>query len=272
MGLCKKENVKDSFFECLFVFVFLIVFRPYLMSQLSVNSLFEVAFISAFIFGFFNWVYTILEKDIDLNTWTYKKDIIRFCKRLLFTGAIFLVFTYYAINYIYYNEIIFPIKNYYLVSTSYILIVAMLFYFIEKFLVFVRVQPKTLALNKILTDKPIVFLGKNKNELIETSIQNLICIQSMGHYLKFYLKSEISDTIEVQISRNSIHKIKEETENFKSLFRCHRSYIINVNEIKNIEGNSQKALIKLKSIKEKIPISRDSYKFLKKNSYTICEN
>lgn len=266
MGFCKKDNVKDSFFEFVFVFVFIIVFRPYLMSQLSISSLFEVAFTSAFIFGFFNWVYTILENETDLNDWTYKKDTIRCCKRLLFTGAIFLGYTYYSIKYIYYNEINFPIKNYYLVSASYILVIAMLFYFIEKFLAFVRVQPETLTSDKILMDTPISFFGKNKNELIETSIQNLICIQSMGHYLKFYLKSEINDTVEIQIIRNSINNIKEETENFKSLFRCHRSYIINLDEIKNIEGNSQKALIELKMIKDKIPISRGSYKFLKEIS------
>lgn len=270
MRICRKDNLKDSFFEFVFVFLFIIIFRPYLMNELSISSLFEVAFKSAFIFGFLNWIYTIIEKDIDLNNWTYKKDIVRFCKRLLFTGVIFLIYTYYAINYIYYNEINFPINNYYLVSTSYILVIGMLFYFIEKFFAFVRAQLQKSSEDEFIADNQLIFFGKNKNEFVETTIQNLVYIQSMGHYLKFYLKCEINNKVEVQIIRNSTNSIKEETGKLKDLFKCHRSYVINVNEIKSIEGNSQKALLVLKRVKDKIPISRDSYKILKE-CYAVNE-
>jgi DNA-binding LytR/AlgR family response regulator len=43
---------------------------------------------------------------------------------------------------------------------------------------------------------------------------------------------------------------------FPPLIRCHRSYIVNLDQIKNVDGNAQGLVITLKPCSEKVPVSR----------------
>jgi DNA-binding LytR/AlgR family response regulator len=47
------------------------------------------------------------------------------------------------------------------------------------------------------------------------------------------------------------------------LEKCHRSYLVNINNIKEIQGNSQNAKIFIKNIDERIPLSKSRYKNIK---------
>jgi len=59
------------------------------------------------------------------------------------------------------------------------------------------------------------------------------------------------------ILRVTLTKIDEELQDYTSIIRCHKSYIINVNFITDISGNARGYLLKSDVIPFDIPVSRN---------------
>ena len=262
----------DAFLEFGFVFLFVMVLKPYVIKELSAVSVIQVSLVTAFIFSFFSWVYNLASyRKIKVKDWTFKKDIIRYSKNVLLATVFFLSYAYTALHYIYYDEIVFFVDYFFITGFLYIFFIAIIFYFFSKFTTYFNVVKGISKQNEILV-KPntFTFNGKNKDEIIKTDLSKLIYIQAIGHYIKIFLKEE-GDNVEMKVIRNSISKIKKIMEGHEEMFQCHRSFIVNINSIKSIAGNSQKAYLILKNIKERIPVSRDNYKYLKK-MHAFSEN
>ncbi|WP_416372462.1 LytTR family transcriptional regulator DNA-binding domain-containing protein [Aquimarina algiphila] len=60
--------------------------------------------------------------------------------------------------------------------------------------------------------------------------------------------------------RNTLSNVQD-TGNF--LTRIHRSYLVNINYIKQINGNSQKSTLSLDYLEEQLPVSKSQYKNIK---------
>lgn len=271
----RKDITYGVILEFFLIFIFIALFKPYIIRELSTISILEVAFASAIICSFFSWLYAINTNSINIKTWTYKKDIIRFYKRLLFVATIYLTYVYVALHYFYNNEITLPINNFIFNSLLYIFFIGTLIYFFSKFIDHLKFS--TLGIAPKLTSKiytkpevPILFFGKNQEEFVEATLKNIIYIQSVGHYINFYLIYENTEEIKVETIRNSLNNIMCEINKHSNLFQCHRSFIVNLNKVNRIEGNSQKANIVINN-NSSIPISRENYKHLKK-SYSFNEN
>lgn len=67
-----------------------------------------------------------------------------------------------------------------------------------------------------------------------------------------YLEGE---GLKIKSIRATISQVQDDL-NRPNLFRCHRSYIINLNKIESAKGNSNGYQIKLKYCKKEIPVSR----------------
>jgi len=267
-----KEITTDALLEFAFIFLFIFIFRPYVINNLSVNSVFQVALTSAFIFTFFTLAYHLATyKKINTNNWTYKKDSIHYLKALTFVSVIFMVYAHYALHFIYASEITTVVNNFLVVGFLHVFAVGFLLYFILKCVAYINLEKCSSIQNATNTELQILtFFGKNKGEIIKTQVNNLIYIQATGHYIQFFLRDE-KNTVEIKTIRNSINEIINTIKKHDIMFQCHRSYIINLDMVNCIEGNSQKATISLKGIKSKIPIARGKYKYFKK-IYAFCEN
>lgn len=262
----------EAILEFLFVFLFVFIFEPYIIKQLTYISKIEVAVVSAFIFSTLSWLYyMVYYRNIDKSKWTFKKDIVRYVKILGITASFFMVYAYYALHYIYASEIKTSPSNFIGGGFLYILAIGVVFYFFAKFMAFINNQFFKANENETLSkDIYLTFYGKNKEEVIQTSVDKIIYIQATGHYLNFFLIAD-NGHAEVQVIRNSLNQIKNIITNCNNLYQCHRSFIVNKNFILTIEGNSQKAFLTFNNTKNKVPISRENYKILK-NTYAFSEN
>jgi hypothetical protein len=59
-----------------------------------------------------------------------------------------------------------------------------------------------------------------------------------------------------KLLRISLKSLDEQLSEFKDIIRCHRSYIVNKNNIENISGNARSLILQLKDCKTDIPVSR----------------
>jgi len=95
----------------------------------------------------------------------------------------------------------------------------------------------------------------------ETNAENLtldpaelIYIQSSDNYVTvFYLKDNSTTS---SLLRNTLKSIDNQLDSYPQFFRCHKSYIVNLDKVEHISGNAQGFKLHLKNIEERIPVSR----------------
>lgn len=106
------------------------------------------------------------------------------------------------------------------------------------------------------------FQGQQKNDAIEIIADNIYFIKSQKNYLEFYYQK--ADKINKKLVRGTLKKAEKCANEFDFLQRCHRSYIVNINHIRNINGNSLGYALTLDENLNKIPVSRSYTKKFKK--------
>jgi len=110
-----------------------------------------------------------------------------------------------------------------------------------------------------ISPNTITITGENKNEHLELQKNELLFVQAIENYIEInYLDSErklVSKTFRQTLSK--IHKQNPFLE------KCHRSYLVNSDTIKEIKGNSQSAKIHFKQGDVIIPLSKTLYKSIK---------
>lgn len=85
----------------------------------------------------------------------------------------------------------------------------------------------------------------------------LIYIKAEGNYLDFYLENETQ--VEKHVVRNTLSNIAEILQQEKTnCLRTHRSYLVNLDKIESVKGNSQGYVLTLKNHEGVIPVSRKS--------------
>ena len=96
---------------------------------------------------------------------------------------------------------------------------------------------KRLLERKEQNEKLVHFVSEYKNDEITLKPSTLFLIKSADNYIELYYERE--GLLQKHIVRSSLKNIEIILHDFDYLFRCHRSYIININHIKEIQGNSQ---------------------------------
>jgi hypothetical protein len=96
---------------------------------------------------------------------------------------------------------------------------------------------KRLLERKEQNEKLVHFVSEYKNDEITLKPSTLFLIKSADNYIELYYERE--GLLQKHTVRSSLKNIEITLHDFDYLFRCHRSYIININHIKEIQGNSQ---------------------------------
>lgn len=89
---------------------------------------------------------------------------------------------------------------------------------------------------------------------IEINIKTLLYAKSDGNYCLFY--HEDNGKVIKEIHRITLKEIDRKLVDFNNFIRCHKSYIINLQKVKKIEGNSHQYKLILNGFDEEIPVSR----------------
>jgi hypothetical protein len=104
-------------------------------------------------------------------------------------------------------------------------------------------------------DKEFVEIkSESKNENLKIVLTDLLYIKSQGNYVQvLYIQNE---EIKSELLRITLTKVESEFSKFSTILRCHRAFIVNLNRIENVDGNSQGYRLKLQNSKDIIPVSR----------------
>ena len=110
-------------------------------------------------------------------------------------------------------------------------------------------------------DFEIVSISLEKDS-IDINRNKIVFIKSIGNYLEFYFR-EGNGQLKTLVKRGRIRQAAKDLEAFPEFLRCHRAFIINLKQAKQIKGNSKNARLVFDQKLEEIPVSRSQFKTLK---------
>lgn len=95
--------------------------------------------------------------------------------------------------------------------------------------------------------------AENKSEWLKIRPADLIFLESADNYVSIFYKEK--DQVQKKLLRSTLTKIVEQiTQPY--IQRCHRSYLLNLHQIKYVGGNSRGLQLKLLDTDKIIPVSR----------------
>lgn len=100
-----------------------------------------------------------------------------------------------------------------------------------------------------------VFENYNRKESLQIRLTNLLYIEAQDNYCNFVIEQANGST-EKHLLRLSLKSAYEQLSAHRNFLRCHRSYIINILQIKAVSGNAQALRFILKHQNIEIPVSR----------------
>ena len=111
------------------------------------------------------------------------------------------------------------------------------------------------------TKKTVVLVADNEKDTLEVELSNLLYIESIGNYIQASYWHE--NKIAKMLLRGTIKRIESETAQHTSLVKCHRAFIVNINQVESVIGNSQELRLVLKNSDIEIPVSRNNSQKMK---------
>ncbi len=226
----RKNNYKwiVTILSGFFIFLVLFVYRAYHIDKIPAitgHSMFVRSLSHAFITSLSFYLV-----EFHLSPWlTIDKKVKPFVTALMAT-FIGLNLSFLAFNYFYqWTELYWT--SYWPFLYEYPLIIAFpvtLSILIDHFLSHFHNSPSSL----------IVIVSSNQKQRFQISIENLLYIKSADNYIEiFYLSNQ---QVNMHLMRKNLKDIEDEFGLNQSLIRCHRSYIINSNNIDHVDRLNNK--------------------------------
>lgn len=269
-----RKNLTITFSISIFVFAFLFIFQPFGLRNLSENHKIWVflgfSFVTFFSMALIIFLIpAIFPKFFEEEKWTVLKEIIFMQLNVTTISFGNYFFSYYLGFHKFTLQDL--ISNF--VDTFAIGVFPVTFLVIFNY---IKMLKKNLKDSKILSQElaqsqskselkeqhqKIILSSENGKDEMEIDLQNLLFVESTSNYVVVKTKKQ-TDKIQETILRSSLTRIEKMLTEFSQIFRCHRTYLVNIQNVKSISGNSQGYKLIFEEGIE-IPVSRSKAKKLK---------
>jgi len=90
---------------------------------------------------------------------------------------------------------------------------------------------------------------------LSVEVDKLLYIRSAGNYIEVYWQGK--DTTRFQMVRCTLKNAEEAFSEYPFIFKCHRTYIVNINQVRKVEGSSQGYTLYVGNEMHKVMVSRN---------------
>ncbi|MBK9318226.1 MAG: LytTR family transcriptional regulator [Bacteroidetes bacterium] len=259
-------KIRAALFTGFFVFVFLFAFRPFQLHRFDNIVALKltlgygaVTLIMVLINTF--WVTTLLPKFFNESKWTIGREI---------SFLLWIIFTIGLGNALYSMVIFNDFFNlrYLLYFRLYTLMVAVLPVIINVMimqLVLTRRNLKEaenisdhLNFKKRLDSDPgavITLRSDNQKEELKIPARDLLFITSADNYIEVHYLQNGSE--QKKLLRGTLRNTKNDLRTYTAFYRCHRAWIVNLDRVVSVTGNSQGYRLVLNGTDTIVPVSRN---------------
>lgn len=210
----------------------------------------------------------------DPDRWTVGKNVLHYTTFLLSMGVVCFIYDYIFLSGYtsseYWNANFFHV--FYLdmlASVSLGIIPTSIVLFIHQNSALKRNLREAYKLNQLLaermktdheTNSDMLVLSGETKDTVSVHPENLLYLEASGNYVDVCYKEE---TEKHKLLRTTIKQMEELLLPYKSFVRCHRAYIVNMNQVSTVSGNAQGYRLSLTDTRQEIPVSRTYMKGLK---------
>ncbi len=250
-----------SFLIFILTFIFNYIFKPF--NLVSGEHKFEYVWIciihaTVAVLAFAIIVVIVNIKSSNEERWTVGKELLFIVTTLLFIGiAQFLIrdFIYFNPNNWSSNYFFEEIGHTFLEGLLFIFIIVplnfnYLFYQNSKKAKEFKLDYSTKDITSFVTIQTQV-----KDEIFDLDVSKLLFVKADGNYIEIFFTEE--NSIRKLIKRITIKEFLSKLSAFSYIVKTHRSYLVNINKIINVDGNAQGYKLKLQSFPGEIPVSRN---------------
>ena len=237
-----RYNAKIILFISLGILAFILLFRPINIKEFTSREIFYLVTgiaISTFLVLSLNLLIipSLIPKAFHANVWTIKREIFwNLWILLAISGSDFLFYTKLlgVIDINFYDIVKIVLLG--------LLPVAVLITINQTRLLRLHLKTAQLLNEKLSaarnkTERFIDFNSDYKKDNLRIKPSALILIKSADNYVEVFYRSE--GIIKRQMVRTSLTRVEENLREFDSIIKCHRTFIVNVDYITEVRGNSQ---------------------------------
>ena len=259
----------DVFLLSLFVSVFLLIFQPVGFSfpykSLILAGYGLVAFLTGAILHLI--CLHLFPKIFEEDSWSIKKHLLWYAFQLFFIG---IINHYYSVYYVPLHPrgiegiMLFEFRVFSLgVLPITINIIVTYNFLLSKNLKEASEINKVIVnpLNEKNIEEKICLVADNERDFLEFHIHDLNIIESIGNYIQVYYSE--NGTFKNSILRCSLKRAEIELSSFSAIVKCHRAFIVNLNNVTYVKGSSQGQRLWFGQHDKEIPVSRNYAKVLK---------
>ncbi|MBN2681049.1 MAG: LytTR family transcriptional regulator DNA-binding domain-containing protein [Bacteroidales bacterium] len=237
-----KYNSKLILFISLGVLGFILVFQPIEREMFTNMELFYLAIglaISTFFVLSFNLIVipSFIPKLFDNEKWNIKREIIWNLWTLISISACYYLF-YTKL----YGIISISLFDLWKVAVIGSIPIAVLIVINHNRLLRYNLKSSKqlnsyLLERNTLKEKLIHFDSDYKKDDFIVKAEAIVVIRAADNYIEIFYKAE--NEIKKQMIRNTMRNVENIIKEFNFIIKCHRSFIVNTNHIKEVLGNSQ---------------------------------
>lgn len=254
-----RHNTKVIFFLSVGVFFFLFLFQPLHIDDLANREKYFLV-IGLGVITFLSLSLNLLilpslfPKILNGSAWNIKKEIF---------WELWILFTISVGYYLYYKslkimvfgfEVIIKLILIAIVPT-FILIILNRHRLLRVHLKLANELNLKLRENKAMADKLVHFVSDYQKDNLSLKVSQILLVRSANNYIEIFWKE--GTEVKNQMVRCSLTKAEEIVRDNKFIFKCHRSYLANINYIDRIEGNSQGYRLFFENIDFPVPVSKN---------------
>lgn len=254
-----KHNTKIIFFISMGVFVFLFLFQPLQINELETKEKYFLV-IGLGIITFLSLSLNLLilpslfSKFLNGSSWNVKKEIL-WDLWILFTVGFGYFLYYKALGIMAFGfEMIITLILIAIVPTS-VLIVFNRNRMLRSNLKTANELNIKLREHKTIQDKLVHFISDYQKDNLSIKVSLILFIRSANNYIEVFWKENLG--VKSQLVRCSLTKAEELLKDDKFIFKCHRSYLANVNHIEKIEGSQQGYRLFFDKVDSPVPVSKN---------------
>ncbi|MBF4483186.1 LytTR family DNA-binding domain-containing protein [Flavobacterium sp. CSZ] len=262
----KFENlIKSSIVVFLIILLFLLMFKPFGVydPELKMHYFF-ICFLHALAPAIILFVYfgvlNYFRKTKNQTKWTLLEEFIQIGALLVLIGT-----ASFLMRDLLYNNPNNWSWNYFFEEIRNCFVAGIFFYFFLRLSTFyfeskkgspfvLQFTPLTVKPEKTVLKSNIFITTQVKQDDFLLDMDQLLFAKADGNYIELTKSNGHQMTSEVK--RISLTQFETQITDYPHLFRCHRTYLVNMYKIKQVAGNSQGYVLSFKETDIKIPVSR----------------
>lgn len=101
----------------------------------------------------------------------------------------------------------------------------------------------------------VLLEGDNQNEQLRLHPGQIVYIAAADNYVQVYFLE--NETLKKRLLRATLKKMEDAVAEYTFLFRCHRTYLVNMDLVQKVSGNAQGYRLHLLHTEDTIPVSRN---------------